>query len=157
MEIAFGPQVCGTLAEAALREWLVADGHAMGTVAGLRTRRYHGLLVLAGATPGQRNLGLAALEPVLVIGDRRVRLASDEWAGGVVDPQGHTLLRLPGVNPIQPVLQEKPSRFFGVKRHLRPQMERVSHRRLGIRQLQHLLKAANLRGGKAGVDKQNNR
>jgi glycogen debranching enzyme len=95
MEIAFGPQVCGTLAEAALREWLVADGlggYAMGTVAGLRTRRYHGLLVLAGATPGQRNLGLAALEPVLVIGDRRVRLASDEWAGGVVDPQGHTLL-----------------------------------------------------------------
>ena len=95
MEIAFGPQVCGTLAEAALREWLVADGlggYAMGTVAGLRTRRYHGLLVLAGATPGQRNLGLAALEPVLVIGERRVRLASDEWAGGVVDPQGHTLL-----------------------------------------------------------------
>ena len=38
MEIAFGPQVCGTLAEAALREWLVADGlggYAMGTVAGL--------------------------------------------------------------------------------------------------------------------------
>jgi glycogen debranching enzyme len=95
MEIAFGPQVCGTLAEAALREWLVADGlggYAMGTVAGLRTRRYHGLLVVAGVTPGQRSLGLAALEPVLVLGDRRVRLASDEWAGGAVDPQGHTLL-----------------------------------------------------------------
>jgi glycogen debranching enzyme len=95
MEVVFGPQVCGTLAEAALREWLVADGlggYAMGTVAGLRTRRYHGLLVVAGATPGQRSMGLAALEPVLVIGDRRVRLASDEWAGGVVDPQGNALL-----------------------------------------------------------------
>jgi hypothetical protein len=73
MEAVFGPQVCGTLAEAALREWLVADGlggYAMGTVAGLRTRRYHGLLVVAGATPGQRSMGLAALEPVLVIWPR---------------------------------------------------------------------------------------
>jgi predicted glycogen debranching enzyme len=95
MGVALGPQVCGTLAEAALREWLVADGrggYAMGTVAGLRTRRYHGLLVVAGVTPGQRSMGLAALEPVLVMGERRVRLASDEWAGGVVDPQGHVLL-----------------------------------------------------------------
>ncbi len=95
MSVVFGPQVCGTLAESALREWLVADGlggYAMGTVAGLRTRRYHGLLVVAGATPGQRCMGLAALEPVLVIGDRRLRLACDEWAGGAVDPRGYTML-----------------------------------------------------------------
>ena len=48
--IALGPQACGSLEEAASREWLVADGlggYAMGTVAGLRTRRYHGLLVPA--------------------------------------------------------------------------------------------------------------
>jgi predicted glycogen debranching enzyme len=92
----FGPQLCGTLAEAALREWLVADGrggYAMGTVGGLRTRRYHGLLVLAGTTPGQRQLALASLEPVLVIGDRRVRLACDEWVGGTIDPGGHRHLR----------------------------------------------------------------
>ena len=40
--IRFGPQLCGNLAEAAAREWLVADGvggYAMGTVGGLRTRR----------------------------------------------------------------------------------------------------------------------
>jgi predicted glycogen debranching enzyme len=95
MGVTFGPQVCGTLAESCLREWLVADGlggYAMGTVAGLRTRRYHGLLVLAGATPGQRSMGLAALDPVLVIGEQRVRLASDEWSDGAVDPAGHTLL-----------------------------------------------------------------
>ncbi len=45
MSIAFGRQVCGDLDAAAAREWLVADGvggYAMGTVAGLRTRRYHG-------------------------------------------------------------------------------------------------------------------
>ena len=58
------------------REWLVADGlggYAMGTVAGLRTRRYHGLLVAAVERAGGRMLGLAALDPVLVVGDARVR------------------------------------------------------------------------------------
>ena len=63
--IAFGPQVCGRLDEGAVREWLVPDGlggYAMGTVSGLRTRRYHGLLVVAGATPAAR--GSAAIPQV---------------------------------------------------------------------------------------------
>jgi predicted glycogen debranching enzyme len=91
----FGPQLCGDLDAASSREWLVADGtggFAMGTVSGLRTRRYHGLLVVATSPPGGRMLGLAALDPVLVLGDRRVRLAVHEWATGSVDPQGHELL-----------------------------------------------------------------
>lgn len=93
--IVLGPQACGRLDEAAAREWLVADGlggYAMGTVAGLRTRRYHGLLVVAAGGPSARMLGLAALDPVLVIGDARYRLATDEWASGTVDPRGHELL-----------------------------------------------------------------
>lgn len=93
--IALGPQACGSLGEAASREWLIADGlggYAMGTVAGLRTRRYHGLLVPAAGGPSARMLGLAALDPVLVVGDARHRLATDEWASGAVDPRGHELL-----------------------------------------------------------------
>ncbi|MDQ4096969.1 MAG: amylo-alpha-1,6-glucosidase [Actinomycetota bacterium] len=89
----FGRQVCGSLDEGTSREWLVTDGlggFAMGTVAGLRTRRYHGLLVVATPDmPGRRHLGLASLDPVLVLGDRRVRLATHEWASGAVDPAGH--------------------------------------------------------------------
>ena len=73
--IAFGRGVCGCLDEASQREWLVTDGlggYASGTVAGLRTRRYHGLLVTATAPAGaSRMLGLAALDVVVVIGDRR--------------------------------------------------------------------------------------
>ena len=95
MTIRLGPQACGTLDEAAKREWLVADGvggYAMGTVAGLRTRRYHGLLAVAVDGPGSRMLGLVALDPVLVVGDARIRLATDEWASGTVDPRGHELL-----------------------------------------------------------------
>jgi len=54
MSIALGPETCGRLDESAAREWLVADGlggYAMGTAAGLRTRRYHGLLVPAVGGP----------------------------------------------------------------------------------------------------------
>jgi len=90
-DMRFGRQVCGSLDEAASREWLLSDGlggYAMGTVAGLRTRRYHGLLVVATQPPIGRHLGLAALDPVLVVGDRRIRLGAHEWAGGTVDPAG---------------------------------------------------------------------
>jgi predicted glycogen debranching enzyme len=74
---------------------LIADGlggFAMGTVGGLRTRRYHGLQVIATEPPGMRMLGLAALDPTLVVGDAHIRLAVHEWAGGTVDPNGHVLL-----------------------------------------------------------------
>src|SRR5439155_23824831 len=92
MVIRFGPGLCGDLDRAARGEWMVTDGlggYAMGTAAGLRARRYHGLLVVANRPPPGRHLGLAALDPTLVIGDRRVRLAVDEWQGGTIDPTGH--------------------------------------------------------------------
>src|SRR5437870_2330358 len=90
--VRFGRALCGNLDAASEREWLVADGlggYAMGTVAGMRTRRYHGLLTVATRPPGGRMLGLASLDPVLVVGDRRIRLAVHEWANGAVDPEGH--------------------------------------------------------------------
>jgi predicted glycogen debranching enzyme len=93
--LTFGRQDLADLGGGAGREWLVTDGlggYAMGTLPGLRTRRYHGLLVVATRPPGDRMVGLAALDPTLVLGERRVRLAVHEWAGGAVDPAGHLLL-----------------------------------------------------------------
>jgi predicted glycogen debranching enzyme len=94
-ELGLGRQTTGSLEAAASREWLVTDGlggYAMGTVSGLATRRYHGLLVAATDPTIGRRLGLAALDPVLVLGDRRVRLAVHEWADGTVDPAGYVHL-----------------------------------------------------------------
>jgi predicted glycogen debranching enzyme len=91
----FGRQLCGDLDAACAREWLVTDGlggFAMGTAGGMRTRRYHGLLVFAARPPAGRMLGLAALDPVLVIGETRVRLAVHEWASGAIDPTGNVHL-----------------------------------------------------------------
>jgi predicted glycogen debranching enzyme len=94
--INFGPQVCGQLGEGAVREWLVTDGcggYAMGTVSGLRTRRYHALLVVCAPTPAARRVGLVSLDPVLTLpSGATVRLASHEWTSGAVDPAGHTHL-----------------------------------------------------------------
>jgi glycogen debranching enzyme len=96
MSIILGSQTLGSLAEGAGREWLVTDGrggYAMGTVAGLRTRRYHALLVVAGDRPASRRVGLASLDPVLELpSGARVRLGTHEWGTGVVSPAGHVHL-----------------------------------------------------------------
>jgi predicted glycogen debranching enzyme len=96
IEIGFGPQVCGQLTASASREWLVPDGlggYAMGTVSGLRTRRYHGLLVVAGDTPASRRLGLVSLDAAVTFpSGAPVRLATHEWRSGAVDPRGFELL-----------------------------------------------------------------
>ncbi|SCG65042.1 glycogen debranching enzyme, putative [Micromonospora inositola] len=92
----FGPQVCGDLAAGSTREWLVPDGrggYAMGTVSGLRTRRYHGLLVVAGETPAIRRMGLVGLDPAVTLpSGARVRLGAHDWSSGDVDPRGFELL-----------------------------------------------------------------
>ena len=91
-----GPQVCGTLSAGAAREWLVPDGlggYAGGTVSGLRTRRYHGLLVVAGQVPARRMMALASLDPIVrTPGGSEIRLATHEWASGAVQPEGYRLL-----------------------------------------------------------------
>ncbi|TDC40433.1 amylo-alpha-1,6-glucosidase [Micromonospora sp. 15K316] len=96
IDIRFGPQICADLTSGATREWLVPDGvggYAMGTVSGLRTRRYHGLLVVAGDRPASRRVALASLDPaVLLPSGARVRLGAHEWASGAVDPRGFELL-----------------------------------------------------------------
>jgi len=93
LDIRFGPATCASLEEGASREWLVADGcggYAMGTVSGLRTRRYHGLLVAAAGSPSSRRLALASLDPTLVLASgARIALGLHEWASGAIAPEGH--------------------------------------------------------------------
>lgn len=93
--ITFGTQICTDLDAGSRREWLLADGlggYAMGTVSGLRTRRYHGLLSIA-ETPSRRFLAVAALDATLVLDSgARVSLGVHEWADRMVAPQGHLLL-----------------------------------------------------------------
>src|SRR6185436_2112221 len=83
-----GPHACGSELGFAM-EWLVADGlggYATGTVAGLRTRRYHALLV----TPTPRRVALVSLDPTLTLpSGTTIALGVHEWASGALDPRGH--------------------------------------------------------------------
>jgi glycogen debranching enzyme len=64
-QMEFGREICCSLANAESREWLVTNGmggFASGTVAGLPTRRYHGLLVAALKPPLGRTLLVTKIE-----------------------------------------------------------------------------------------------
>ena len=89
--IEFGEEVCRDLQAAIGREWLETNGlggFASSTVAGLNTRRYHGLLVAATRPPVGRAVLLSKLEETLVVGGRRYELSANQYPG-VVHPQGY--------------------------------------------------------------------
>ncbi|MEH2026946.1 amylo-alpha-1,6-glucosidase [Nostoc sp.] len=92
MCIEFGREISGNLDIAESREWLVTNGiggYASGTVAGLLTRRYHGLLVAALKPPLGRTLMLAKLDETVLYGDRSYPLHTNRWADGIVSPHGY--------------------------------------------------------------------
>src|SRR5271166_3835485 len=93
--IQFDESVCGNPDVASRREWLETNGlggFASSTIAGLNTRRYHGLLVAATKPPVGRMVLLSKIEETLVIGGRRFELSCNRYPG-VVHPQGHMLLK----------------------------------------------------------------
>jgi predicted glycogen debranching enzyme len=102
----FGREIIGDLAEAEQREWLVTNGlggFACGTVAGLLTRRYHGLLIAALKPLGRRTLLVAKLDETVEYEGEIFPLPTNRWAGGVVDPEGYRHIdrfRLEGTTPV---------------------------------------------------------
>lgn len=104
--IAFGRGVCGDLDAGLRREWLLANGlggYAMGTLAGVSTRRYHGWLTAALTPPVRRTVVVGGLDEWLVAGERRTPLSSFEFADGTQAPDGWRHLesfRLEGTLPV---------------------------------------------------------
>ncbi len=92
MNINFGREICGNLNAAESREWLVTNGrgsYASGTVAGLSTRGYHGLLVAALEPPLKRTLLLTKLDETAEYDESFYPLFTNRWADGTVAPQGY--------------------------------------------------------------------
>ncbi|HMD38468.1 MAG TPA: amylo-alpha-1,6-glucosidase [Candidatus Acidoferrum sp.] len=102
----FGREICGNLADAEAREWLVTNGiggFASGTISGGMTRRYHGLLIAALQPPLGRNQLVAGIDEVVRYGGATYSLGTQRWASGAVDPQGYRFLesfRLDGGRPV---------------------------------------------------------
>ncbi len=112
MNLDFGREVCGNLANAEKREWLVTNGiggYASGTIAGMLTRRYHGLLMAALKPPLGRTLLLAKIDETVEYdgiypnSGKFYPLHTNWWVSGDVDPNGyHNLNRfhLEGTTPV---------------------------------------------------------
>lgn len=106
MSIQFGREICGVLQNAESREWLVTNGiggYASGTVAGLLTRRYHGLLVAALKPPLGRTLLLAQFNEIVDYNRQSHLLSTHRWADGTVNPSGYQQIEqfsLEGTTPV---------------------------------------------------------
>ncbi len=106
--IDLGRDIATDLDAGTRREWLVPNGiggYACGTVTGLLTRSYHGLLVAALDPPLGRTLLWTALDATVVSGGRTWPLFAHRWqaANGPVDPLGHHHIerfRLEGTTPV---------------------------------------------------------
>src|SRR6201993_4457459 len=87
----YDARVCRDLEIAGRREWLETNGiggFASSTIAGLNTRRYHGLLVAATKPPVGRMVLLSKLEETLIIDGKRFDLSANQYPG-VIHPQGY--------------------------------------------------------------------
>ena len=92
LNIKFGREICGNLDSAQAREWLVTNGiggYASGTISGLLTRRYHGLLMAALNPPVGRTLLLTKLDETAFYDSRDYPLYANRWMDGSVSPHGY--------------------------------------------------------------------
>jgi predicted glycogen debranching enzyme len=105
-EIDFGREICCDLSAAESREWLVTNGiggYAFGTIAGLQTRCYHGLLIAALHPPLGRTLLVAKLDETARYASAQYELFSNRWADGTVAPEGYRNIErfhLEGATPV---------------------------------------------------------
>lgn len=104
--IKFGRDICCNYESATAREWLVTNGiggYASGTISGVLTRRYHGLLIAARKPPLDRRLLLVKLDETAEYEGRSFRLFTNHWDGGSNNPQGFHFIEnfyLDGTMPV---------------------------------------------------------
>jgi predicted glycogen debranching enzyme len=94
MQIVFDSTVTKDYELGRTKEWIVTNGlgsYASGTVIGLNSRAYHGLLIASLDPPVKRILFLSKFEERLVIGGREFLLPVNRYPGTIY-PQGYTHL-----------------------------------------------------------------
>ncbi|MHB8629419.1 MAG: amylo-alpha-1,6-glucosidase [Aggregatilineales bacterium] len=89
--IDFGREICSNPQVATSREWLVTNGiggYGSGTVSGVLTRRYHGLLVAALKPPLGRTLLLTKFDEIATYDGQPYALYANQWTSDRVDAPG---------------------------------------------------------------------
>jgi predicted glycogen debranching enzyme len=90
------------------KEWIVTNGlgsYASSTVAGINTRKYHGLLVAALNPPGDRTVCLSKLDEDIIVGKETYRFGSNEFQGNIF-PDGYKSIKQFSVSPFPKYLYE---------------------------------------------------
>jgi predicted glycogen debranching enzyme len=106
MGIDFGREVCGFLPASERREWLVTSGiggYACGTISGMATRRYHGLLIAATQPPVGRTLLVTGLLETALYDELEYELSTTRLDRSEVEPEGYQHIerfRLEGTIPV---------------------------------------------------------
>lgn len=93
--IEFDRQILNDFNCSTSREWLETNGiggFAAGTLSGVNTRRYHGLLVAATVPPATRAVLLSKFEETLTIGNQKFELSANAYPNAI-QPQGFRLLK----------------------------------------------------------------
>lgn len=103
--VSFGRAICSDIEPSTQREWLITNGlgsYGCGTISGILTRCYHGLLVAALSPPLGRTLLLTKLDEVVQYQGKSYPLSCDRWSGGTTTGHGYRNLqsfRLEGTTP----------------------------------------------------------
>ncbi len=90
----YGPDILRDAPQSSRLEWLVTNGiggYASGTLSGIHTRRYHGLLVAALSPPTGRTVTLSNLEETVRIDGQAFDLSANQYPG-VLFPRGFQYL-----------------------------------------------------------------
>lgn len=101
-----GRDALADLPSVSSREWLVTNGiggFAAGTVGGLNTRRYHGLLVASLRPPVERVVMVSTLDVMVRHAGVSTLIGAHEYADGTVHPRGYCHLdsfHLEGLVPV---------------------------------------------------------
>jgi glycogen debranching enzyme len=88
-------ETCRDFTRSSKLEWLETNGtgaFAMGTVAGINTRRYHALLVASLKPPVERRVLLSRVEEELILADGSYLLGAAQYPG-TVTPRGFEYLK----------------------------------------------------------------
>ncbi len=90
--IDLGRDICTNLASSESREWLVTNGiggFGCGTLSGIPTRRYHGLLIAAFDPPVRRQTLVSKFDETASYLDRTYELGATRWRDGTIAPRGY--------------------------------------------------------------------
>ncbi len=91
MTITLNRSTCCNLDETISREWLMTNGlggYAAGTIAGVLTRRQHGLLVAQPPDAHSPQLLLTKIDEEVVFDQRIYNLGTNEYRDGTLSPSG---------------------------------------------------------------------